>query len=129
MLIIAVLGLIAVGFATYQAYQAWGGVKAFGVFVGLLLVDLIPYAGALIVIFAAKYCYDEASKGIMDEAEAQTRPSPRSGVGSTRSSRSTSSGSSGDPLERIEKLEELREKGAISDEEFEQKKSKLLDEV
>lgn len=34
-----------------------------------------------------------------------------------------------DPLDRIDKLQELNEKGAISDEEFEEKKDDLLDQI
>lgn len=34
-----------------------------------------------------------------------------------------------DPLDRIEQLDELRERGAISEEEFEEKKAELLDQV
>ncbi|WP_049994988.1 PH domain-containing protein [Halapricum salinum] len=50
----------------------------------------------------------------------------------SRSSRGAQDGSAGgetDPLDRIDKLKELNEKGAISDEEFEQKKDDLLDQV
>jgi hypothetical protein len=33
------------------------------------------------------------------------------------------------PIERLERLKELHEKGAVSDEEFEEKKEELLDEI
>jgi len=50
----------------------------------------------------------------------------------SRSSRKRQAGSDGgeqDPLEKIDKLKQLNEKGAISDEEFEQKKEDLLDQI
>jgi hypothetical protein len=50
----------------------------------------------------------------------------------SRSSRETQGGSAGgetDPLNRIDQLKQLNEKGAISDEEFEQKKDDLLDQI
>ena len=34
-----------------------------------------------------------------------------------------------DPLDRIEKLADLRDNGVLTDEEFEEKKSELLDEI
>lgn len=50
----------------------------------------------------------------------------------SRAPRETQSGSVGgetDPLDRIDKLKQLNEKGAISDEEFQQKKDDLLDQI
>lgn len=50
----------------------------------------------------------------------------------SRSPRETQGGSASgetDPLERIDQLKQLKEKGAISDEEFEQKKDDLLDQI
>jgi hypothetical protein len=50
----------------------------------------------------------------------------------SRSSRETQGGSAAgetDPLDRIDQLKQLNEKGAISDEEFEEKKDDLLDQI
>lgn len=50
----------------------------------------------------------------------------------SRSPRETQGGSAAgetDPLDRIDQLKQLNEKGAISDEEFEQKKDDLLDQI
>lgn len=47
----------------------------------------------------------------------------------SKTNRDQSPDSSNDPLEQIEKLEQLNESGAISDDEFEQKKEELLNKL
>ena len=48
---------------------------------------------------------------------------------SSRETRGRSAAGETDPLDRIDQLKQLNEKGAISDEEFEEKKNNLLDQI
>jgi len=124
MFVIAAFGLIAIFFATYQAQKAWGFGMALGTFFLLLLINMIPYFGALIVIAAGAYIYNQASTKVMDDRVTPESPKPdkSSGWGEPSSSQP-------DAPEQIEKLKQLRDDGALSEDEFAEKKQELLDEV
>ncbi len=68
-LLLAVAGLGGVGFATYYAYRAWSLGTALGTFAGLMLVNLVPYLGPIVVAIVAKYLCNWALGDLMDEVE------------------------------------------------------------
>jgi len=61
------IGLAGVGFATYQAYRAWGGWSATKVCLGLLVLDLVPYLGPILVLALAKKIHTEALDATMED--------------------------------------------------------------
>jgi hypothetical protein len=88
----------------------------------MLLVILLPFLGVLLyVIFRGK------SMGERDVADAERREAAfKSYIRKTAAESGTQGGAGGSHVDELARLAELKEKGSISEEEFQKAKQKIL---
>jgi Short C-terminal domain len=100
----------------------WGGEASAG---GQAMAETIPGAGATLVS-GAELSPDQAAR--VQQALGALGISGTSGVQVVRAQGASAGGDQPDPIEQLEKLAELRKSGALTDEEFEQQKRRVLGE-
>ena len=100
----------------------WGGEASAG---GQALAEAIPGAGAT-VLSGGELSPDQAAR--VQQALGALGISSASGVQVVRAQGAGAGGGQPDPIEQLEKLAELRKSGALTDEEFEQQKRRVLGE-
>jgi hypothetical protein len=99
----------------------WGGEASAG---GQALAEAIPGAGA--TVLGGELSPDQAAR--VQQALGALGISGTSGVQVVRTQGAGAGGGQPDPIEQLEKLAELRKSGALTDEEFEQQKRRVLGE-